>query len=617
MSTVLLVLALVFATLGVLLVFGTLAPRLRADRAAFRSAVALTALLVLTFGSVTFSLLSPEGRLWPWVSVTAALAALVSLSRVARDISDHQNRLSLIGARREHRDTLTNLLDRQGLLRAYGALRRAERLAVALVDLNGLKSVNDNRGHNAGDAYLLEAGQVLRQVTPPGSLLARWGGDEFVVVSPGMSEQVLLAALQAANDRIQSPRPGLLPLAYGVASCAARDPLDRALAIADERMYTLKRAQHDQEAQLTGIRLPVTQDDFSRQLDLLDTPEEVLRVGMSLALHLTGFETAAYYARRGEEYELAAYEGPAAHQEVHRHRVGHLALGQGVTGEAIRSRVATWSADYPSEPQAREEWVAAGLKSTISVPVFDAGRLVGLVCVSTFSTWLAITGSRRTLLETLAQRLGAALERTRAVGDATRDLESGLLALGAALEARDFETAGHTQRVVSFAVSLGTALGVSGQELRDLRAGAYLHDIGKLGIPDSILLKPGPLTDAEREVMNSHVLHGCRTAERIPCLSPGVMSVIRHHHEHWDGAGYPDGLRGEAIPLVARIFAVIDVYDALRSRRSYKRAWTEREVRDELLAQRGRQFDPRVVDAFLELPFAFTFGFDEADLVEP
>ncbi|CAN5879419.1 hypothetical protein BH24DEI2_BH24DEI2_02350 [soil metagenome] len=134
-----------------------------------------------------------------------------------------------------------------------------------------------------------------------------------------------------------------------------------------------------------------------------------------------------------------------------------------------------------------------------------------------------------------------------------------------------------------------------------LRWGAYLHDIGKMAIPDHILLKPGGLTPQEYALVRTHVTRGEEMLRQVSFLPTPVRQVVRHHHEHWNGHGYPDRLRGENIPLLARIFAVTDVYDALVSKRPYKKSWTPEAARGELLKQRGEQFDPAVVDAFLKL----------------
>jgi len=180
-------------------------------------------------------------------------------------------------------------------------------------------------------------------------------------------------------------------------------------------------------------------------------------------------------------------------------------------------------------------------------------------------------------------------------------LEGGLLGLGIALEARDLETSGHTVRVMQRSMQLGQALGLDAVQLTELKHGASLHDLGKLTIPDTVLLKPGRLTAEEWAIMQTHAHNGFQIASRIPTLSRAAMDVIRHHHERWDGTGYPDQLSGTVIPLLARIFAVCDVYDALTSKRPYKAAWTHEAALSELGEQSARQFDPEIVAVFLGL----------------
>ena len=182
-----------------------------------------------------------------------------------------------------------------------------------------------------------------------------------------------------------------------------------------------------------------------------------------------------------------------------------------------------------------------------------------------------------------------------------RTLERSLLVLGRALEVRNLETAGHTQRVVRLAEQLGHSLDLSKKQLEALRQGAYLHDIGKLCISDSILLKPDKLSTGERALMEKHAEQGFEMAAFIPGVTLGALDVIRHHHEWWDGSGYPQSLVAEEIPLLARIFSVCDVYDALISARPYKAPWMPEKAAQELWRQRGSQFDPTVVEAFLTL----------------
>jgi putative nucleotidyltransferase with HDIG domain len=172
-----------------------------------------------------------------------------------------------------------------------------------------------------------------------------------------------------------------------------------------------------------------------------------------------------------------------------------------------------------------------------------------------------------------------------------------------ALDARDQETEGHSMRVSRLACLLGEELGLSGQQLKALERGSLLHDIGKIGISDTILHKPGKLTDDEWRIMRIHPDIGARIVEGIPFLQD-TLQVIRYHHERWDGSGYPMGLKGSAIPIQARIFAVADVFDALTSNRTYREKSLPDEAVQYLRDHAGSLFDPSIVEALSNVPYA-------------
>jgi len=175
-----------------------------------------------------------------------------------------------------------------------------------------------------------------------------------------------------------------------------------------------------------------------------------------------------------------------------------------------------------------------------------------------------------------------------------------LRALAGVLETRDIETRGHSDRVVAYTLRIGKELGLSHRDLIALEQGALLHDIGKIGVPDGILLKNGPLTDEEWVKMRDHVAHGMRIIDGIDFLS-GARHIVGQHHERYDGSGYPNHLRGDAIHFHSRIFAVADAFDAITSDRPYRAAQPYANARAEILANSGRHFDPRVVKAFLNI----------------
>ena len=206
----------------------------------------------------------------------------------------------------------------------------------------------------------------------------------------------------------------------------------------------------------------------------------------------------------------------------------------------------------------------------------------------------------KALATSLGRVLGAQLGQMEALKQQEDAYDGTLRALGLALEWRGHETQGHTKRVVAWADQLAQDLNLDAQTRKFLRWGAYLHDIGKLSVPDGILRKPEKLTPEEWETMKSHVTMGWEMLSRVPFLPQETLEVVRYHHESWDGSGYPVGLKGEDIPLLARVFAVVDTFDALYSPRPYKRAWKPSEIIEELKQLRGRKLDPKLVDIFIQ-----------------
>jgi len=205
---------------------------------------------------------------------------------------------------------------------------------------------------------------------------------------------------------------------------------------------------------------------------------------------------------------------------------------------------------------------------------------------------------RRHLEEMVAERTGQLQSALRQI---ERSYEDTLQALGTAIDLRDNETAGHSQRVCRYSLEIARAMGWSEKQLESLARGAYLHDVGKLGIPDGILLKPGPLTGEERKFMQQHVQIGFDVVKDIPFLADAA-EIILMHHERYDGGGYPRGLKGKEILVGARIFAVADTLDAITSDRPYRRATSFESAFDTIRRVSGSQFDPQIVDVFLSIP---------------
>jgi len=195
--------------------------------------------------------------------------------------------------------------------------------------------------------------------------------------------------------------------------------------------------------------------------------------------------------------------------------------------------------------------------------------------------------------------------RTEMLRHAMEDLEHSydvtLEALGDALDLKDSETEGHSKRVTAYTIALARATGISPADIKVIARGAFLHDIGKMAIPDEILRKPGKLTPEEQEVMREHCARGYHMLRKIPFLAEAA-EIVFSHQEHFDGSGYPSGLRGREIPIGARIFAVADTLDAITSDRPYRKARSFDAAREEILRCSGTQFDPAVVEVFLKIP---------------
>lgn len=243
-----------------------------------------------------------------------------------------------------------------------------------------------------------------------------------------------------------------------------------------------------------------------------------------------------------------------------------------------------------------------GVCAFIETPLATQEAVIGFLGVASYAPFTEQDVRVLTAISDIAANAihrAALHEQTEQyAADLTQAYDATLEGWAHALELRDQETEGHTRRVVQLTVELAQTMGFTASALEHIRRGALLHDIGKMGVPDSVLLKPGTLNDREWEIMRRHPEYAYKFLSPIDYLQP-ALDIPYCHHEKWDGTGYPRGLKGEEIPLVARIFAIIDVWDALCSDRPYRLAWKREAVIEYLQAQRGKHFDPQIVDAFL------------------
>jgi HD-GYP domain-containing protein (c-di-GMP phosphodiesterase class II) len=247
------------------------------------------------------------------------------------------------------------------------------------------------------------------------------------------------------------------------------------------------------------------------------------------------------------------------------------------------------------------------LRSILCAPLKIKNDLIGVLYVDNRAHAGIFQESDLALISAFADQAAVAIDSARLFEDlqqSHRELEQAYQATlegwVRALDLRDKETEGHTQRVTILTTRLARFMGVDGEALVHITRGALLHDIGKMGIPDSILLKPGELTEEERELIRKHPIYAYEMLSPIEFLRP-ALDIPYCHHERWDGTGYPRRLKGKEIPFAARIFPVIDVWDALISNRPYRKGLPHSEVRQRIGADSGSHFDPRVVEAFMKL----------------
>jgi putative nucleotidyltransferase with HDIG domain len=273
----------------------------------------------------------------------------------------------------------------------------------------------------------------------------------------------------------------------------------------------------------------------------------------------------------------------------------------GVLAEVLQSKQLHYIKDYQQYAHAIQPYVDFGVHTLLVIPVLRNGQVVKIIVLSSYKQVQPLADERLAIARSFVRRLENAIERVDNVREVESTREATLRALGLALEYRDFETKGHSERVVELSLALADELGFDQHERQALRWGAYLHDIGKVGVPDSILLKPSALTEAEFAIVKKHTILGYSLCHDIPFLPTAATAVVRSHHERWNGSGYPDGLVKEDIPLMARLFSLVDVYDALTNPRVYKHAWDTAQARQEIRRLSGSQFDPELTQVFLEM----------------
>lgn len=371
-----------------------------------------------------------------------------------------------------------------------------------------------------------------------------------------------------------------------------------AIAIANARLFAQTREHLRQLEILRTIDGTITSSN--NLSDVLRTTLEQVNIGLKV-------DVAAVFLYDEEEQVLT-------YQQSFGYRTkgvpeARVPMGQGYVGTVA----ATMRPLFVPEVDLRDDGhrypfslADEGIISYYGFPLLSKGKLQGVLQILQRSR-LEPTPEWIEFAEALADQTAIAVDNLtlfEGLERANRELREAYDATiegwAHALEIRDKETEGHSRRVVKYTIEVARAYGITEEDLVHVWRGVLLHDIGKMGIPDQILHKPGPLDEAEWEIMRQHPVYAYDMLKSIDYLTPALV-IPHYHHERWDGSGYPEGLKGEDIPLEARIFAVVDAYDALTSDRPYRGAWAEEKTREYLLDQAGKEFDPDVVRVFLKM----------------
>jgi diguanylate cyclase (GGDEF)-like protein/putative nucleotidyltransferase with HDIG domain len=567
----------------------------------------------------------PSGRVWSF-----------------RDVTENKRAEEVLRTQAQ-RDLLTATLNHASIIDAVRSasfdIAGAAPVAIIMVDVDGMKAVNDTYGHQAGDAALVAVAGALAQ---EGVLVGRYGGDEFLVALPGASrpaaEQYCRNVLEALSEaEVRDTFTGTaIPVVASVGLAmypAEAESIEEAIRLADNAMYTAKRERRyttgapdtrdslaeDRAAKMIGEIVPLltSPGDLNEKLSLV-----AHRLSVGAGYDVVRFDTDS----DGEGLALPttfARNVPEVTDEWNAEsRKAANSPFRDLLDQTKRSLIVNdlQNVEHFSDRQ-RQLMQATGLRSALIVPMMWQDDIIGILSVAIksersidardvqFLTAVATQVSAIIHMETMVDQLQTAATR---LVDARADT---VILLAAAAEAHDQTTGRHLRRVRTITEALAREMGYSEDEIEVIGLGAVLHDIGKIRVPEAILLSPAQLGDEEWDLMKQHTKWGAEFLSERPGFELAA-SIAWAHHERWDGSGYPNGLAGEAIPEVATIVAVADSLDAMTNDRPYRSGrpldWAVREIK----RCSGQQFNPRVVEALARLHERNAISLGDEDALE-